>query len=50
MGSGANNNEDKRLGDTEKRLSNFYYFAARPQIYIFFHHAWRRNIGNVCDR
>ena len=50
VGVHLNDDELKRVGDAEAKLSNLSYFAVRPHIYVFFGRARRRHVSNVGDQ
>ena len=50
VGSHLHDHEGKRVDDAEIKLANLYYFAARPNMYVFFGRARCSHVSNVGDR
>ena len=50
VGSHVDDEQLKGVDDAEVKLTNLYYFAARPHIYVFFGRARRSYVSNVGDQ
>ena len=47
LGSHPNNKGLKGVDDSERKLTDLYYFVARPHLYVFFGRARRSHVSNI---